>query len=47
VVNLENFVLPSPSWGFDSGKPNFILAIVWRGLGSRETQVFVGISTEM
>jgi hypothetical protein len=47
VVNLENFVLPSPSWGFDSGKPNFILAIVWRGLGSRETRVFVGISTEM
>jgi hypothetical protein len=22
VVNLKKFVLPSLSWGFDSGKPN-------------------------
>jgi hypothetical protein len=46
VVNLRKFVLPSPSWGFDSGKLNSILVIVRRGLGSRKTQLFVGTSSE-
>jgi hypothetical protein len=46
-VNLRKFVLSSPSRGFDSGKLNYILVIVRRGLGSRETRLFVGTSTEM
>jgi hypothetical protein len=28
VVGLRKFVLPSPSWGFDGGKLNYVLVIV-------------------
>jgi hypothetical protein len=46
VVNIKKFVLPYPSWGFDSGKPNYILVIVRGGFGLREIQLFVGTSME-
>jgi hypothetical protein len=45
-VNLRKFVLTSTSWGFDSGKPNNILVIVQRDLGSGETRPFVVTSME-
>jgi hypothetical protein len=39
MVNPEKFVFSSPSWGFDSAKPNLILVIGRGGLWSRDPTI--------